>query len=234
MSSYREQFFEWVDKQPVYQAMTLQTKEMALHLVDCWLNNNYAYLSNTRLDGKDFAKRCAIDFCWFIRNRTISDLEAKLAERTEQLKIALKDFDDIQQENDKLEQQLAEKDQAIESLKEINQSLGQTCNNDAKEIERLREKLAEKDELLKQKICDMKSTDFIRMCIDCGFMVKEKEIDNQTAIRELEKVKKEINLRPVIVRNCGYGDFEEILLEDVYDVIDNQINELKGKVEDEW
>jgi septal ring factor EnvC (AmiA/AmiB activator) len=39
--------------------------------------------------------------------------------------------------------QLAEKDQAIEGLQEINKSLGQTCNNDAKEIERLREQLAE-------------------------------------------------------------------------------------------
>lgn len=44
-----------------------------------------------------------------------------------------------------LEAKLAEKDQAIESLQEINQSLGQTCNNDAKEIERLREQLAEKE-----------------------------------------------------------------------------------------
>ena len=40
----------------------------------------------------------------------VADLEAKLAERTEQWKIALKDFNDIQKENDKLAQQLAEKD----------------------------------------------------------------------------------------------------------------------------
>ena len=122
----------------------------------------------------------------------IKDLEAKLEDRTEQLKIALKDFNDIQKENDKLAQQLAEK-----------------------------------DELLRQKIGKMKSTDFIKMCKECGFMVQAKENDNQTAIAELEKIKKEINLRPVIVRNCGYGDFEEILLEDVYDVIDNQIKQLK-------
>lgn len=48
---------------------------------------------------------------------------------------------------DKLQSQLAEKDQAIESLQEINQSLGQTCNNDAKEIERLREQLEEVEKL---------------------------------------------------------------------------------------
>ena len=126
------------------------------------------------------------------KDKQIADLEAKLADRTEQLKIALKDFNDIQKENDKLAQQLAEK-----------------------------------DELLKQKIGDMKSTDFIKMCIKSGYVVEAKENDNQKAIEEIEKIKKEINLRPVVVRNCGYGDFEEILLEDVYDVIDNQIKQLK-------
>ena len=56
-----------------------------------------------------------------------------------------------------------------------------------------------------------------------------KQTQNQKVIEEIEKLKKEINLRPVVVRNCGYGDFEEILLEDVYDVIDNQIKLLKGE-----
>jgi hypothetical protein len=48
-----------------------------------------------------------------------------------------------------IQKQLAEKDQAIESLQEINQSLGQTCNNNAKEIEKLRKELAEKIKKLK-------------------------------------------------------------------------------------
>lgn len=78
MSSYREQFFEWVNEQPVYQDMTLQIKEMTLDLVDCWLNNNQAYFHYARLNGKDFAKRCAIDFCWFIKNQTIADLQHRL------------------------------------------------------------------------------------------------------------------------------------------------------------
>ena len=38
----------------------------------------------------------------------LADIEAKLAEKTEQLKIALKDFNDIQEENDKLAHQLSE------------------------------------------------------------------------------------------------------------------------------
>ncbi len=78
MSNYREQFFEWVNKQPVYQDMTLLTKEMTLSLVDCWLNNNQAYFHYARLNGKEFAKRCATDFCWFIKNQTIADLQHRL------------------------------------------------------------------------------------------------------------------------------------------------------------
>ena len=50
----------------------------------------------------------------------VADLEVKLAERTKQLKIALKDFNDIQQENDKLAQQLAEKDKEIEKYRNAN------------------------------------------------------------------------------------------------------------------
>lgn len=78
MNSYREQFFEWINKQPVYQGMPLQIKETALHLVDCWLNNNQAYVLYARLNGKEFAKMCAADFCWFIKNQTIADLQHRL------------------------------------------------------------------------------------------------------------------------------------------------------------
>lgn len=94
MNSYREQFFEWVNKQPVYQDMTLQTKEMTLNLVDCWLNNNQAYVHYARLNGKEFAKRCAIDFCWFIKNQTIADLQHKLEVAEKATKLACKELDD--------------------------------------------------------------------------------------------------------------------------------------------
>lgn len=94
MSSYREQFFEWVNKQPVYQDMTLQIKEMTLNLVDCWLNNNQAYFHYARLNGKDFAKRCAIDFCWFIKNQTIADLQHRLDVTEKALELACKKLED--------------------------------------------------------------------------------------------------------------------------------------------
>lgn len=49
------------------------------------------------------------------QDQKIKELEVKLAERTKQLKIALKDFNDIQQESDKLAQQLAEERKKVVS-----------------------------------------------------------------------------------------------------------------------
>lgn len=74
--------------------------------------------------------------------------------------------------------QLQEKDQAIEGLQEINQSLGQACNNDAKEIERLREK-----------------ENLLNLIVDGYYTptnIVERQIreQNQTAIAELKKVLK--------------------------------------------
>ena len=59
------------------------------------------------------------------------------------------DMDTFERTKADLEAKLAEKDQAIEGLQEINKSLGRTCNNDAKEIERLREELAKKESEIK-------------------------------------------------------------------------------------
>ena len=135
------------------------------------------------------------------QDKKIKDLEAKLEDRTEQLKIALKDFNDIQKENDKLAQQLAEK-----------------------------------DELLRQKIGKMKSTDFIRMCKECGFMVQTKEIDNQTAIRELEKVKGFLLEKIAEKQSCfdsgNYNDFADgvkTICELMLISIEKQIKSLKGE-----
>ena len=61
------------------------------------------------------------------QDKKIKDLEAKLEDRTEQLKIALKDFNDIQKENDKLAQQLAEKEKKIEDVEDVSRRLIRTC-----------------------------------------------------------------------------------------------------------
>ena len=104
------------------------------------------------------------------------------------------------------------------------------------EIAELKNQLSEKDELLKQKIGDMKSTDFIKMCKYCGFMVQTKEIDNQTAIRELEKVKNFLLEKIAEKQSCfdsgNYNDFADgvkTICELMLISIDNQIKSLKGE-----
>jgi len=124
----------------------------------------------------------------------------------------------------KLEEQLAEKDQAIEGLQEINQSLGQTCNNDAKEIERLRKQLAEKEKEIsvlkaiidKNKIGNFTSTTVCNAISEFYEPLVE-NLQNQTAIAELEKVVEFIKEYP-----------HEPRYWDIASYIDQQIKELKG------
>ena len=160
--------------------------------------------------------------CEVIEIPSIADLEAKLAESE---KRASKNFDDYMRCSKKyteLKQQLAEKEQAIESLQEINQSLGQTCNNDAKEIERLREQLAEKDvEIENLKNANSGLSELIGMKDKTFYAIEISEFQskqNQTAIAELEKVKDWLELK--------YFDKEQINY--LANAIDQQIKELKG------
>ena len=120
-----------------------------------------------------------------------------------------------------LEQQLEEKDQAIEGLQEINQSLGQTCNNDAKEIERLREQLEEKEDLLKTYIqlnedLTKRLDDRCDICIE-----RHKQSQSQTAIAELVNIQKYISDNVVGVEQECFG-------RELNDKIDQQIKLLKG------
>lgn len=52
-----------------------------------------------------------------------------------------REFLEMQEHYEKL---IATKDQTIEGLLEISKCLGQTCNNDVKEIERLRDNIAKR------------------------------------------------------------------------------------------
>lgn len=135
------------------------------------------------------------------KDQKIADLEAKLAERTEQLKIALKDFNDIQQENDKLAQQLAEKEKEIESLR-TRQFIDMT------EKEMLELKIATHNQDLK-KIRDI-----------------FKQSQNQTAIAVLKKVKKLFEEK--YAYDVEESDFAVIYETDIDEIIDQQIRVLKG------
>ena len=145
-----------------------------------------------------------------------------------------------------LEAKLAEKDKAIENWQTMYESVVQTCHNDKEEIERLNKQLETQENTITNLVEDNRaSQEWYKKQLEekekeNELMAKtlkltkfvEKEVNQDKisfTIQQLEKVKEEIDRRPLTVRNCGYGEFEEILLDDVYDVIDNQINGLKGE-----
>ena len=115
----------------------------------------------------------------------VSDLEVKLAESERQANDWKQRFESSEERNKQMT------DNSVKALELKNEK-----------IKELQQQLAEKDKLLRQKIGKMKSTDFIRMCKECGFMVQAKENDNQTAIDELEKVRKQLDCE----NNYCYGD----------------------------
>ena len=119
--------------------------------------------------------------------------------------------EEIMKERVQLKQQLAEKDQAIESLQEINQSLGQTCNNDAKEIERLREALYKAE--------NVKFHEYQPYMTHTEFCAEQ--LKNQTAIEVLEKVLK-------FMKTENELGFKKSVME-TFMFIDQQIKELKGE-----
>ena len=92
-----------------------------------------------------------------------------------------------------------------------------TIAEQRKQIADLEAKLAEKDKELRVKIGNMKTNDFIKMCLQCGFMVDAKEKDNQEkisfAVEQLEKALKVVET--------------VILTPACIDIIKKQIKQLK-------
>lgn len=93
------------------------------------------------------------------------------------------------------------------------------------EIEQLKQQLAEKD----KKIANIKNSCDYYMKRANDLVLKQ----NQKAIEQLEKVKKEFNERKLEyitmeTKTHIYG----LRIDRINELIDNQINELKGKVED--
>lgn len=91
-----------------------------------------------------------------------------------------------------------------------------------KQISDLKIKLAEKEKQLRAKIGNMKTNDFIKMCLQCGLMVDAKEKDNQDkisfAVEQLEKAKAEF-----------HSIHTDRYLKLIDKEIDNQIKQLKGE-----
>lgn len=123
----------------------------------------------------------------------------------EELRTELRQFAD-------LEAKLAEKDIAIENWQTMYESVVQTCHNDKEEIERLNKQLAEKDKEIEYQE---------------NMKILAVENQNKKAIEQLEKVKGLIANHTQELWTCENDDIDVVL----YEEIDKQINELKGKVE---
>ena len=149
-------------------------------------------------------------------------------------------YEDMSKE--KLISELKEKVRYIGQIKrEHNDEIAKTQSARDKKIYDLETKLAEKDELLREKIGSLKTTDFIRLCLECGFMVDVKDKDTQDkisfAVEQLEKVKNNIIDR--------LADIDEQFMNDIWDeeqyarmcwenwdtkkFIDNLIKEIKDE-----
>lgn len=144
----------------------------------------------------------------------------------------------------KLEESESIRKGANEEIKKLHKRINEIVERDKNIVENLNQQLAEKDEQLRAKIGNMKSNDFIKMCLQCGLMVDAKEKDNQDkisfAVEQLEKVKNKIEskvesiykiLDDLNIKIVGESTSRELnAYEEIAKDIDNQINELKGEM----
>ena len=101
------------------------------------------------------------------------------------------------------------------------------CPNCYDYFKQLKQQLEEKDKEIecwkdktKNKILNMKTTDFVKMCLSCGIMVDIKQTQTQLAIQELEKVKNFI---------CDYSEITGQVWNHTLRFLNNRIKELKGE-----
>lgn len=147
------------------------------------------------------------------------EVNKKLAEHSQSVDKALDDSCDVIRN---LKQKLTECEKCNNEWTEIVDGKLETINRLIEEKHELQQQLEDKDKLLKQKISKMKSTDFIRMCKECGFMVQAKEIDNQTAIAVLEEM---LDNEVYINSKLDFEDGNYVLSK----IIRTKIKSLKGE-----
>ena len=155
------------------------------------------------------------------KDKQISDLEAKLADKDEQIKrrIAVyeKQFIEQTNENYELKQQLAEKEEELEDWKD---------GTIVVKLWHLERKLVEKE----KEIEDIKDHQK-DLCLRCGGLTHiEYEQDKISfCIEQLEKVRNEIH--GICFFTCDFK-CDEIMLQKSDKIIDNQIEELKKEMSD--
>ena len=143
------------------------------------------------------------------RLKNVADLEAKLAESENR-------YAELFCKNTELEILYSQKTALVNFYKDTDL---------VKENEQLQKQLAEKDEQLRAKIGNMKSNDFIKICLQCGLMVDAKEKDNQDKISfAVEQI---VKTKETLIKFLQDEGFYENEWYDLFDKIDNQIKQLK-------
>ena len=154
---------------------------------------------------------------------------------------------DLRNKIAELETKLAESEKAYTDLKELEQATKESLYASREYLDKLKsekwaleQQLAEKNKQLRTKIGNMKSTDFIKMCISCGFLVDAKVVDNQDkisfCIEQLEKVKELCKKKFAWWENTEWEGniYDKSDVSNAYfDIeanIDNQIEELKKEM----
>lgn len=150
---------------------------------------------------------------------------------------------DVRDYNNVLSDEILEAQHQIEQLKQqLDESFTEEDVNGLiedrdKTIKFLQKELAEKEKEIecwkdktKNKILNMITTDFVKMCLSCGVMIDVKQTQTQLAIQELEKVKIELKNKICMVKNeehCYSQRF--ISWYEMCNQINKQIKELKGE-----
>ena len=142
-------------------------------------------------------------------------------------------FDNQDQKIKDLEVKLTESKKQCQKCKHLNKKIELNIKNKLiNENQQLKQQLAEKDKEISEyiKIVD----DLHKQLSDkCDFCDKTKDQDKISfAVEQLEKVKEEMDLRPRgVSKGWKNKEYDTLVEEDVYEVIDNQIksNHLKEK-----
>lgn len=168
--------------------------------------------------------------------QTIDQLKQQLEKEKAENK-TLKEFaDKLDEEFGKnVEPTLSERADNIIALHRSNKKY---CEIADEKIKELKQRLEEKDKEIdywkdktRNKILNMKATDFMKMCLSCGLMLDITEQQVPLAVRELEKAKDLIKHFCKIHSDEYYGVKAQVkgIEQDVCEEIDNKIKELKGE-----
>lgn len=128
-----------------------------------------------------------------------------------------------------LEAKLAESKKSEETYKSMFEIGVENNHSILKEIEQLKQQLVEKNKLLREKIGSLKTTDFVRLCLDCGFMIDAKDKDNQDKISfALEKLQE---TKDLILKKCFNTIDKGVVVRyyEIYHIFDNQIKAIKER-----